>query len=162
MASLREFGSRGLKSSIGSLGGFQKFILRGNVVDLAVGIVIGAAFTAVVSGFVADFITPLIGVFLALFGLKDFLNFALPAYGGNMFKVGAFINALLTFAITAAVVYYFVVLPVNSLTARYIPHQAAPPTTHDCPYCLNAIPLAATRCGFCTSEVKPVTLMNGQ
>lgn len=151
MSSFNDLGRRTLKSSIGTLGGFRQFILRGNVVDLAVGIVIGAAFTGVVNGFVTDFITPFIGIF----GIHNFLNFA-PTLNGNKFQVGAFVNVLISFLITALVVYYFVVLPVNSLTARYMPHKAAPPTTHDCPYCLGAIPLAATRCAFCTSEVQPV------
>ena len=143
-------GQRGLRSAFSTMGDFRKFILRGNVVDLAVGIVIGAAFTAVVTGFVTDFITPLIG----LFGIH---NFAALAYtvNGNKFQLGAFINTAISFLITAAVVYFFVVKPVNSLTARFMPEKATPPTTRPCPYCLNAIPLAATRCGFCTSPVQP-------
>lgn len=147
----REMGQHGWRSAIGTLGDFQKFILRGNVVDLAVGIVIGAAFTGLVNGFVTDFITPLIG----LFGIHNFPALA-ATVNGNKFQFGAFINTLISFLITAAVVYFFVVKPVNTLTARFMPHKAAPPTTHPCPYCLNEIPLAATRCGFCTSPVQPV------
>lgn len=149
----RNLGQRGLRSTIGTLGDFRKFILRGNVVDLAVGIVIGAAFTGLVNGFVADFITPLIG----LFGIHNFPALAYTV-NGNKFQFGAFINTLISFLITAAVVYFFVVKPVNSLTARYMPHKAAPPTTHPCPYCLNAVPLAATRCGFCTSPLPPAAM----
>lgn len=152
MSSFNDLGRRTLKSSIGTLGGFRQFILRGNVVDLAVGIVIGAAFTGVVNGFVKDFITPLIG----LVGIKNLATAVIHGPYGNNFNVGDFINVVISFLITAFVVYYFVVLPVNSLTLRYMPHKAAPPTTHDCPYCLSAIPLAATRCAYCTSEVQPV------
>lgn len=140
------------KSAAGTLGGFKAFILRGNVVDLAVGIVIGAAFGAVVTSFVSDVITPLI-----------------PAPGGNLstwaiiipwthkpLLIGALINAVIAFLIIAAVIYYFVVLPVNTLMARYKKAEpAAPPVTKDCPYCLSSIPLQATRCAYCTSPLPP-------
>ncbi len=146
----KNVGQRGLRSAFSTMGDFRKFILRGNVVDLAVGIVIGAAFTAVVSGFVTDFITPLIG----LFGIHNFAGLTYTV-NGNKFQLGAFINTAISFLITATVVYFFVVKPVNSLTARFMPEKAAPPTTHPCPYCLNPVPLAATRCGFCTSPLPP-------
>jgi large conductance mechanosensitive channel len=150
MESLRNMGERGLRSTFSTLGDFRKFILRGNVVDLAVGIVIGAAFTSVVNGFVTDFITPLIGIF----GIRNFIALTFTVNGNN-FQVGAFINTLISFLITAFVVYFFVVKPVNALTERVFPHKAAPLTTRNCPYCLSAIPLAATRCAYCTSAVQP-------
>lgn len=140
------------KRARGTLSGFKAFILRGNVVDLAVGIVIGAAFSSVVNSLVSNVITPLI-----------------PAPGGNLstwaitvpythkpLVIGAFINAIITFLIIAFVIYYFVVLPVNALIARYKPKEAeAPPTTRDCPYCLSSVPLQATRCAYCTSPLPP-------
>jgi large conductance mechanosensitive channel len=134
------------------LGGFKAFLLRGNVVDLAVGIVIGAAFTTVVNGFVSDIITPLIPV--------SNTNFAdwtvkLP-YGHSLLKTGAFINAIISFLIVAFIVYFFVVQPMNALMARYKPKEVqAPPATRDCPYCLSSVPLMATRCAYCTSPLPP-------
>jgi len=134
----------------GWLSGFKAFILRGNVVDLAVGIVIGAAFTAVVNGLVNDIITPLIPVPGGSFA--DW-TVKLP-YG--ILKIGAFINAVITFLIIALVIYFFVVRPVNALMARYKPKdEQAPPTTRDCPYCLSSVPLMATRCAYCTSPLPP-------
>lgn len=135
-----------------TLGGFRTFILRGNVVDLAIGIVIGAAFTAVVTAFVNDIIAPLIpagGVDLASWVVK------LP-YGKGL-QVGSFIDAIISFLIVALVLYFFVVRPVAALLARYKPKEVEiAPTTRDCPYCLQAIPLLATRCAYCTSPVSPV------
>jgi large conductance mechanosensitive channel len=137
-----------------TMGDFEKFILRGNVVDLAVGIVIGAAFTAVVSGFVADFITPLIGVFgkIPLSTLTWKVN-------NSTFLVGAFINAVITFLITALVVFFFVVKPVNALTAMHKSKTPDAPATRDCPYCLSSVPLMATRCAYCTSPLPPPNIM---
>ena len=134
------------------LGGFRAFILRGNVVDLAIGIVIGAAFTAVVNGLVSDIITPLIPV-----AGTSLSNLAwTPPYTHTPVKYGAFINAIITFLIVALVIYFFVVRPVNSLMARFKPKEVeAPPATRDCPYCLNSVPLLATRCGYCTSPLPP-------
>ena len=134
------------------LGGFRAFILRGNVVDLAVGIVIGAAFTAVVNGLVSDIITPLIPV-----AGTSLSNLAwTPPYTHTPVKYGAFINAIITFLIVALVIYFFVVRPVNALMARFKPKEVeAPPPTRDCPYCLNSVPLMATRCGYCTSPLPP-------
>jgi large conductance mechanosensitive channel len=139
------------KSAAGTLGGFKAFVLRGNVVDMAVGIVIGAAFGTVVTSFVSDVITPLI-----------------PAPSGNLstwaiiipwthkpLLIGALINAIIAFLIIAAVIYYLVVMPVNSLMARYKKGPEEPATTKDCPYCLSAVPLQATRCAFCTSDLSP-------
>jgi large conductance mechanosensitive channel len=134
------------------LGGFRAFILRGNVVDLAVGIVIGAAFSAIVNGLVSDIITPLIPTGkISLDALTIHIG-----YSGGTLKIGAFINAIISFLIIAFVIYFFVVRPVNSLMARFKPKEVeAPPPTRDCPYCLNSVPLMATRCGYCTSPLPP-------
>ncbi|MER5640046.1 large conductance mechanosensitive channel protein MscL [Kitasatospora sp. NPDC002227] len=130
--------------------GFRSFLLRGNVVDLAVGIVIGAAFTAVVTGFVAAFLTPLIGV--ASGSVGDFSKEAFSV-AGTTFPYGAFLNALISFVIVAAVIYFAVVLPVGKLQARFEPAKAAPVAKIDCPECLSSVPAASTRCSFCTSEL---------
>lgn len=156
MEQFRDFGERGLHSGISTLGDFRKFILRGNVVDLAVGIVIGAAFTAVVNAVVADLITPLIG----LIGIPDFSNWAVSvgAKGHqNVFKYGAVINAVISFLIVAVVVYFMVVKPVNKLTDRFTPHDASP-TTRECPFCLSTVPLRATRCAYCTAQLPPADM----
>jgi large conductance mechanosensitive channel len=128
---------------------FKEFLLRGNLVDMAVGIVIGVAFAAVVTAFVGDLITPLIA---AIGGQPDFgsLSFTI---NGSHFAYGAFLNALLSFAIIAAVVFYFVVKPVNALMARRRTEPPVDATTRPCPFCISEIPLAATRCAFCTQEV---------
>ncbi len=131
------------------LKGFRSFILRGNVVDLAVGIVIGAAFGAVVTALVSDFITPIIA---AIGGKPDFSSLYFTI-NGSKFAYGHFLNALISFLIIAAAVYFFVVIPVNRLMARYKPSAEEPVPTKDCPHCLSAIPAAATRCAFCTSDV---------
>jgi large conductance mechanosensitive channel len=130
--------------------GFRDFILRGSLVDLAVAVVIGAAFTAVVTALVKDLITPLIA---AIGGKPSFDNLSFTINGSH-FLYGAFINALLTFAIIAAVVYFFVVKPVASLFERLMPKKEVAPT-RDCPECLSDIPAAARRCSFCTAEVGP-------
>jgi len=131
--------------------GFKKFILRGNVLDLAVAVVIGAAFTAVVTTFGKAFITPLIGVFG---GVPDFSSVYFTV-NNSRFLIGEFINALLGFLIVATVIYFLVVLPVNKLNERVSPPP--PSKTRDCPECLSKIPMAARRCAFCTAEVQPVT-----
>lgn len=127
--------------------GFRDFILRGNMLDLAVAVVIGAAFGAVVTSLVEDVITPLIG---ALGGNPDFGSYTL-----GPILIGNFINALLSFLIVAAIVYFAVVAPMNRLMARLRP--ATPPIapTRPCPECLSEIPLGATRCAFCTAQVAP-------
>ncbi|HEY6791704.1 MAG TPA: large conductance mechanosensitive channel protein MscL [Trebonia sp.] len=129
--------------------GFRKFLMRGNLVDLAVAVVIGTAFTAVVTAFVADLISPL----LAAIGGKP--NFGSLTFSLNHtpFHYGLFINALLSFAIIAAVVYYLVVAPVTRVTTRFERNKAA--TTRECPECLSEIPVAATRCMYCTAVVRP-------
>ncbi len=137
----------------GWVSGFRAFILRGNVVDLAVGIMIGAAFTAVVNGLVSDIITPLIPVPSGSLSTLKWHPFYNP---GATVNVGTFINVVITFLIMAFVIYFFVVRPVNALIARYKPREVeTPPATRDCPYCLNSVPLMATRCGFCTSPLPP-------
>jgi large conductance mechanosensitive channel len=129
--------------------GFRKFILRGNVVDLAVAVVIGVAFGAVVQALVKDLITPLIGAFG---GVPDFsaLSFTVNS---SRFLIGDFINVLLSFIILAAVVYYFVVVPVGRLLDRFSPAPAPPAPTRDCPECLSKIPVKARRCAFCTAVI---------
>jgi large conductance mechanosensitive channel len=132
------------------LGGFQKFILRGNVVDLAVGIVIGAAFTGVVQALVRDFITPLIALFG---GAPDASNLVITV-GRARFPVGDFLNALIAFLLIALVVYFLVVLPVNKLMDRYRP-APEPAPTKNCPECTSKIPQAARRCPQCTAQIEP-------
>ncbi len=139
------------------MGGFKKFLLRGNVVDLAVGIVIGAAFTAVVQAFVKGLITPLIGVFG---GIPDFSEWYVTL-NGSRFAIGEFINALLAFVIIATVVYFFVVLPMNKLMERFQSETPTGPKTRECPECVSKIPLTARRCAFCTAEVGPEAVSDG-
>ena len=128
---------------------FRQFILRGNLVDLAVAVVIGTAFAAVIAALVADLITPLIA---AIGGNQDFsaLSFTI---NGSKFAYGAFINALLTFVIVAAVLFFFVIKPVNALMNRRRTEPDVEATTRDCPECLSQIPVGARRCAFCTAEV---------
>lgn len=134
-----------------ALNDFKAFILRGSVVDLAVGIVIGAAFTSVVTAFVNDLLMPLIGIP----GHADFSKWTF-AINKSIFSPGLFINALIAFIIVAAVIFFLVVQPVNALMARGKKSLPEDPTTRECPYCLSTIPLKATKCSFCTSEVAPV------
>jgi large conductance mechanosensitive channel len=131
------------------LKGFRDFILRGNVVDLAVAVVIGVAFTAIVNALVADIINPLIS---AVVRKPDFSFLILRVHGG-VIKYGDFLNALISFLIIAATVYFMVVLPVNTLLNKFRPKVVAPPTTKPCPQCLSDIPVAATRCSHCTQLV---------
>jgi large conductance mechanosensitive channel len=132
------------------LKGFRQFIMRGNVLDLAVAVVMGAAFGAVITALVKDLLTPLIA---AIVGKPDFSAIALEA-NGSKFLVGDFINALVSFILIAAAVYFFVIVPVNTLTARLRRGEAPPdPTTKKCPECLSEIAIAARRCAFCTSAL---------
>ena len=134
------------------LKGFQQFLMRGNVIDLAVAVAIGAAFTAVVNALVKDLITPLIA---ALVGKPDFSNIVFTL-NNSKFLPGDFINALLTFLLDAAAIYFFVVLPVNAIIERRRRGEPAPdPTTRACPECLSDIPIAARRCAHCASTVTP-------
>ena len=127
---------------------FRQFILRGNLVDLAVAVVIGTAFGALVTALVRDLITPLIA---AIGGEPDFsaLRFEL---NGSQFLYGDFLNALLTFLLVAAVLFFLVVKPVNALMARYRTEPPPDRETHECPECLSEIPVEARRCSFCTAE----------
>lgn len=132
------------------LKGFQNFILRGNVVDLAVGVVIGAAFGDVVAKLVKDLITPLIA---AIVGKPDFSSLGFTV-NGTHFPIGEFVNSLISFLLIATVVYFFIVVPVNALMARVKRGDVAPdPTTKKCPECLSEIPIPARKCAFCTSTV---------
>lgn len=134
------------------LDGFKKFLLRGNVVDLAVAVVIGAAFKEIVDTMVKGLITPLIGIFG---GVPDFsaLSFTI---NNSRFQIGEFVNAIVAFVILAAVIYFIIVVPMNRLMARLQPKEPEPQVTHECPQCLSKIPVKATRCAFCTAEVAPL------
>ena len=132
------------------LKGFREFVLRGNVVDMAVGVVIGAAFGAIVTAFVKDLLTPLIA---ALVGKPDFSAFVFEI-NGSKFLYGDFVNAVIAFLLIAAAVYYFVVLPVNALMARMNKGEVPPaPDKKPCPECLSEIPIGARKCAFCASQV---------
>ena len=140
----------------GWIGEFKTFILRGNIVDLAVAVVIGAAFGAVVTSLVQNVIMPILGAF----GGKPSFDQYLWTINGSQIKIGTFVTALVAFVILAAIIFFFVVKPVNWLMSRRKTELPADPTTRDCPYCLSSIPVAATRCAFCTSDVSegaPVT-----
>jgi large conductance mechanosensitive channel len=132
------------------LDGFKKFILRGNVVDMAVGVVIGAAFAGVVGALTKDLLTPLIA---AIVKAPDFSGL-LFTLNGSKFLYGEFINAVISFVLVAAAVYFFVVTPINSLVARMHRAEKPPdPTTKKCPECLSEIPIDARRCAHCTQPV---------
>ncbi len=128
---------------------FREFLLRGNLVDLAVAFVIGVAFAAVVTALVQDLITPIIA---AIAGKPDFSGLSFTINGSH-FLYGAFINAVLTFIFIAAAVFFFVVKPVNALMARRKTEPPVDESTRECPECLSSIPKAARRCAFCTAEV---------
>ncbi|MBM3939384.1 MAG: large conductance mechanosensitive channel protein MscL [SAR202 cluster bacterium] len=131
---------------------FQKFLLRGNVIQLAIAVVIGAAFGAVVKSAVEDLITPLIGIL----GNRDFSGFVFTV-NGSTFRYGNFVNALLSFIVVAAVVFFLVVKPMNAFMERTRNEpKTADPTTRKCPECLSEIPIAAKRCAHCASVVEPV------
>jgi large conductance mechanosensitive channel len=133
------------------LKGFREFILRGNVVDLAVAVVIGTAFGAVVATFVADVITPLIA---AIFGKPDFGSLMFTI-NHSTFKYGLFINAVIAFVLVAAAVYFAIVAPMNAVAARRA--KGEDPTTKECPECLSEIPIGARRCAHCTAELTPAS-----
>lgn len=131
--------------------GFREFILRGNVVDLAIAVVIGAAFGAVITSFVADIITPLIA---AIGGQPDFSGLYFTV-NGSKFMYGAFINAVISFLVIAAAIYFLVVAPLNKLAELKARGQApADPTTKQCPHCLSEIPAQAGKCAFCTADLE--------
>ncbi|HKT82106.1 MAG TPA: large conductance mechanosensitive channel protein MscL [Vicinamibacterales bacterium] len=130
--------------------GFKEFLLRGNVLDLAVAVVIGGAFGAVVTALVKDLITPIIG---ALIRQPDFSGIFFEV-NGSKFLIGDFINAVVSFLLIATAVYVFIVLPMNAFLARQRRGEAPPdPTSKKCPECLNDVPIAAKRCGHCTSPL---------
>ena len=130
--------------------GFREFLMRGNVIDLAVAVVIGAAFGAVVTALVKDLLTPLIA---AIVGKPDFSAIQFEV-NGSKFLIGDFINNLLSFLFIATAVYFFVVLPMNALMARMRRGERPPdPTTKPCPECLSTVPIAAKRCAFCTTTL---------
>lgn len=132
------------------LKGFRQFILRGNVVDLAVGVVVGAAFGALVTALVQDILTPFIGAIAKIPDFSD-LSFTLR---GSIFKYGAFLNSLISFLLVATAVYFFVVLPMNTLMNRRKKGEVVEPTSKQCPQCLSEIPIKATRCAYCTEVVQ--------
>jgi large conductance mechanosensitive channel len=129
------------------MGGFKKFLLRGNVVDLAVAVVIGAAFGAVVTSLVNNLVTPVIG---AIGGKPDFSNLFFTV-NKSKFHYGQFLNDLIAFLLIAAAVYFFVVLPINNLMQRFKPTPEEPTPVKDCSECLSQIPQGARKCAFCAS-----------
>jgi large conductance mechanosensitive channel len=133
------------------MNGFKKFLMQGNVIDLAVAVVIGAAFNAIVQSFVTDLLTPLISAFG---GLPDFSSLKITI-GQSNFMYGNFINALISFLMIAAVVYFLVVKPYTHLRKRGAAKIES--TTRPCPQCLSDIPKAASRCAFCSTEIAPAT-----
>ena len=133
------------------MSGFKKFLLRGNLVDLAVAFVIGAAFADLVKALVDDFITPLLGVIggKGAFGGRTF------TIHNSVFAYGSFMNAVIAFIFMAAVIYYFVVMPFGALLDRYKKEPEPDAPVRECPECLSSIPAAATRCSFCTAVSAP-------
>jgi large conductance mechanosensitive channel len=134
---------------VGVLRGFRDFILRGNVMDLAVAVIIGAAFTAIVTALTENIIKPLLG---ATIGKPDYGYLVAYVHGGKI-MYGNFITAVINFLILAAVVYFFLVLPTQYLLSKFKPQEAAPPPMKTCPQCLSDIPDAARRCKFCAQPV---------
>jgi large conductance mechanosensitive channel len=131
--------------------GFKKFLLRGNVVDLAIAVIIGIAFGMVISAFTKDIVTPIIA---AIGGKPDFSSLSFTI-NKSQFRYGDFLNALISFVILAAIVYFFVVKPIGALLDRYKPAPDEPVPTTDCPHCLSSIPEIASVCAFCTRDVTP-------
>nr|WP_223182777.1 MULTISPECIES: large conductance mechanosensitive channel protein MscL [unclassified Streptomyces] len=136
------------------MNGFKDFILRGNVISMAIGLAVGSAFTAVVTGFSKAFITPLIG--LATGSVGDFSEASFKIQG-TVFPYGLAIAALIAFLITAAVLYFLIVVPMTKIQAKFARAEATDPKAEkrDCPHCFTEIPAIATRCGHCTSEIEP-------
>lgn len=131
------------------LKGFKDFIFRGNVIDLAVAVVMGSAFSGVVNALVKDMITPVIA---AIGGKPDFSNLSFTV-NNSKFMIGDFLNTLVSFAIISAVIYFLVILPMNTLMAKLRRGEKIDPADKTCPECLSIIPLKATRCKFCTSKL---------
>jgi large conductance mechanosensitive channel len=133
--------------------GFKQFLLRGNVIDLAVAVVIGGAFGTVVSALVKDLLTPLLA---AIGGQPDFSALAFTI-NGSRFAYGDFINAILSFLIISGVIYFLIVLPISTLVARSKAEQPASSKLRQCPECLSNVPLEARRCSFCTSQISSIS-----
>lgn len=131
------------------LKGFRDFILRGNVMDLAVAVIIGAAFTAIITALTTNIISPLLGAFVG----KPNFDYLICHVNGAEIKYGAFITAIVNFLILAAVIYFLLVLPTQYLLKKFNPQKAEPPSTKACPQCLGDIPIKATRCMHCTQPV---------
>jgi large conductance mechanosensitive channel len=131
------------------LKGFRDFILRGNVMDLAVAVIVGAAFSAIVTSFTANIVNPLLG---AIVGKPNFDYLVGHVHGGEI-KYGTFFTAVVNFLLIASVIYFLLVLPTQYLLKKFNPPAAEPPATRACPQCLGDIPIAATRCKFCTQPV---------
>ena len=131
---------------------FRQFLFRGNIVELAVAVVIGTAFVALVNAFITDILTPLVA---AIFGEPEFSSLSFHI-NGSTFRYGSFLNALFTFFTVALVIFFLAVKPMNALTARTRPDDEEP-ATRECTECLSVIPGAARRCSHCTSQVTPVT-----
>jgi large conductance mechanosensitive channel len=134
---------------MGLLGEFRSFLLRGNVIDLAVAVVLAVVFGAVVTSLVEDLLTPLIG---AIFGQPDFSTLTFTI-NNSVFTYGNFINALLSFVLVAAAIFFVVMKPVNAMIARSRNQPPPDPTTMQCPECLSIVPINARRCAFCTSQL---------
>ena len=134
------------------MAGFKKFLLRGNLVDLAVAVIIATAFGALVVALTKDFITPLLA---AIGGKPDFSSLSFTINGSH-FLYGDFINAVIAFVIVAAVIYFFVVIPFSAMLDRYKPMPDAPAPVRDCPHCLSSVPEAASVCAFCTRDLATV------
>jgi large conductance mechanosensitive channel len=134
---------------------FKQFLLRGNVIDLAVGIVLGVAFGAVVTAFVAGFLTPIIALLAGKASLSK-LSFTVGGDPGTTFPYGGFLNALIAFILIAAAVFFFVMKPINALMARSKPGEPVSENVRDCPEYLSSIPSAARRCAYCSAAVSPV------
>ena len=129
--------------------GFRDFILRGNVMDLAVAVIIGAAFTAIITALTTNIISPLLGAFVG----KPNFDYLVGHVNGAEIKYGAFITAVVNFLILAAVIYFLLMLPTQYLLKKFSPQKAEPPSTKACPQCLGDIPINATRCKYCTQPV---------
>lgn len=129
---------------------FKGFMARGNVIDLAVAFVMGAAFNALITAFVTDIVTPIIGI-------PGHVNFASITYAinGSTFLVGAFINSVISFLSIAVAIFFFIIKPMSKLNStNKKPAVPVPPTTKNCPYCMSSIPVKASRCPFCTSKLE--------
>lgn len=137
------------KTEVTVFKGFRDFVLRGNVMDLAVAVIIGAAFTGIVTALTNNIINPLLG---AIIGKPNF-DFLVAHVNGGDIKYGTFITAVINFVILAFVIYFILVLPTQYLLKKFKPQQAQPPTMKPCPQCLSDVPIAATRCKFCTQPI---------